>query len=255
MMNQNVDKMNKVKLFQPDGSWQFIDKRAALLLDLGKDLEEKWLKELGLIKKPTLVIMDGVDAVGKTTVVKNIIKEIENNREKVIWNKFKRRRSDNENFRVKSKKYEWMFRKECVEEINRRLVTYDDEEWIIVDKSPYSEYYYQKTPEFDRGYVTPYGNHLMEKEIFKYKEIIDSAIVIFLENDDCWKNYIKREKESNKETSYEMLEEESYRSMVESFKLYQDLYEDTKRYKQIKIKNDDESWKRVYEEILKLRGD
>src|SRR5436190_19205184 len=69
----------------------------------------------------------------------------------------------------------------------------DDTNYIILDKSPYSEYYYQKTPCFDRNIITPYGNHKIEEEIFKYKEIMDNAIVIFLENDECWKNYEKRE--------------------------------------------------------------
>lgn len=42
--------------------------------------------------------------------------------------------------------------------------------------------------------ITPYDNYRMEKEIFEYKDItIDNAIVIFLENDNSWKNYIERE--------------------------------------------------------------
>ena len=33
----------------------------------------------------------------------------------------------------------------------------------------------------------------MEKEIFKYKTIIENAIVIFLKNENCWNNYYNRE--------------------------------------------------------------
>ena len=40
---------------------------------------------------------------------------------------------------------EWLFWKQVVEEINRRIVTYDDEDIIILDKLPYSEYFYQRT--------------------------------------------------------------------------------------------------------------
>ena len=37
--------------------------------------------------------------------------------------------------------------------------------------------------------------------------------------------------------------------MVDMFKKYQDIYEDTERYKRVKIKNDDKSWKKVYKQI------
>ena len=40
--------------------------------------------------------------------------------------------------------------------------------------------------------------------------------------------------------------------MVKSFKENQNVYEDTKRYIQIKIKNDEESWKLVYNKIKEL---
>ena len=40
--------------------------------------------------------------------------------------------------------------------------------------------------------------------------------------------------------------------MVKMFKEYQDIYEKNKKYKRVEIKNDNESWKKVYEEILKF---
>ena len=88
-----------------------------------------WLKRITKERKekfkiiPKLIIIDGVDGVGKTSVVEKIIKEFEKEQEKVIWNKFKRRRSDKEEFEVPSKEYEWKFRREVVAEINKRLVT------------------------------------------------------------------------------------------------------------------------------------
>ena len=123
---------------------------------------------------------------------------------------------------------------------------------MILDKSPYCEYFYQKTESFDRGLINPYGNHRMEKEIFKYKDIMDNAIVIFLENKECWNNYIGRETKKNNEghkSSYETLKEEEYMDMVKMFKKYQNIYKDTERYKTAKIKNDDKSWKKVYKRI------
>src|SRR5581483_11714954 len=107
---------------------------------------------------------------------------------------------------------------EVISEINRRIVTSDEEtEIIIIDKSSYSEYYYQHTPCFDRGTIIPYQNHILEREIFKYKEILDNTIVIFLENDKCWKNYIKREIKKEYVSSYLTLKKKEYQQMVELF--------------------------------------
>jgi hypothetical protein len=148
-----------------------------------------------------------------------------------------------------------MFRKEVVEQINKRLVTYTNEDIIIVDKSPYCEYFYQKTSSFDRGTIKPFGNFRMEQELFKYKDIIDNAIVIFLENDACWKNYIGRElkrSDGGHKSSYDTLKEDEYMEMVKMFKEHQTIYEDKKKYKAVKIQNDSKSWKIVYNEILRM---
>ncbi|EXX64609.1 hypothetical protein GLOIN_2v1791704 [Rhizophagus irregularis DAOM 181602=DAOM 197198] len=169
-----------------------------MLLKLGGRTKEILLKRNNRKTQPILIIIDGVDGVGKTTIVENIIRKIEAQNLKIIFNTFKRRRGDNKLFETPTIKYEWMFRKEVVEQINKRLVTYTDEDIIIVNKSPYCKYFYQKTSSFDRGTIRPFGNFKMEQEIFKYKDIIDNATVIFLENDVCWKNYIEREtKKSN----------------------------------------------------------
>jgi thymidylate kinase len=249
--------MNKFELRLEDESKQYLDWKEALLLNWEKESEKKILKKLGLKKKPELVIIDGVDGIGKTSIVNKIIEQIEKKGEKVIFNTFKRRRGDNKLFKKPMKETEWKFRKEVVEQINRRLVTYENKDWVIVDKSPYSEYFYQKTPSFDRGYISPYGNYLMEKEIFKYKHIIDNAIVIYLEKDDetCWKNYYNREikkKDKDHNTLYKMLNRKEYLEMKESFELYQNIYEDTKRYKKVEVLNDEKSWEKVYKTILEL---
>jgi thymidylate kinase len=233
----------------------FTDKEA-ILLNLSEKTERRLLEKLNLENKPQVVIICGVDGVGKSTVVKNVIKRLgERDKLKVKFNTFKRRRNDDERFKEASKKYEWLFRKQVVEEINRRMIEFTDEEIIILDKSPYCEYFYQKNESFDRGLINPYGNHKMEKEIFKYKDIIDNAIVIFLENKECWNNYIGREtKKNNKghKSSYKTLKEDEYMDMVKMFKKHQNIYEDTKRYKTARIKNDDRSWKKVYKRIKDL---
>ncbi|EXX52813.1 hypothetical protein RirG_249720 [Rhizophagus irregularis DAOM 197198w] len=151
---------------------------------------------------------------------------------------------------------EWKFRKEVVEQINRRMLEYDeDTDIIILDKSPYCEYYYQKTKSFDRGLITPHGNHEMEKEIFRLKETIDKSIVIFLEKDGdvCWKNYIGRETKKMEKSSYPTLKKDEYLDMVKMFKENQSVYKDTKRYSRVKVKNDDNSWRKVFKEVEKWR--
>ena len=40
--------------------------------------------------------------------------------------------------------------------------------------------------------------------------------------------------------------------MVEMFKKYQNVYEDTEKYKKVKIKNDDKSQKKVYKRIKNM---
>lgn len=247
--------MSRRKIKLEDGSWRYFNANEALLMDIDDETKQELLVELKLSKIPKLIIIDGVDGVGKTTIVEKIIAKLQKNGQQVIYNKFKRRRGDDKRFEEPTKKYEWVFRKEVVQEINRRLVTYTNEDWIIVDKSPYCEYFYQRTEEFDRGLITPYGNHLIEQEIFKYKYIIDNAIVIFLESEDCWNNYYNRESKKEREghvTSYPIMDEETYKSMVKSFKDNQHLYEDNVKYRNIQIKNDKDSWEKVFNTIKEL---
>ncbi|GET60416.1 ribonuclease H-like domain-containing protein [Rhizophagus irregularis DAOM 181602=DAOM 197198] len=206
--------------------------------------------------QPEIVIIDGVDGLGKTSIVQNLIKEWEKQGLKVRFNTYKRRRKDKDEFHESKMDTEWKFRKEVVEQINRRMLEYDeDTDIIILDKSPYCEYYYQKTKSFDRGLITPHGNHEMEKEIFRLKETIDKSIVIFLEKDGdvCWKNYIGRETKKTEKSSYPTLKKDEYLDMVKMFEENQSVYKDTKRYSRVKVKNDNSSWRKVFKEVEKWR--
>ena len=125
------------------GRWDdlkyFTDKEA-ILLNLDEETEGKLLKKLKRKNKPQVIIIDGVDGVGKSTVVEKMIEQLKKEELKVIFNKFKRRRKDNEKFKEPSREYEWLFRKQVVEEINKRIVEFTNEDIIILDKSPYCEY-------------------------------------------------------------------------------------------------------------------
>ncbi|GBB94528.1 hypothetical protein RclHR1_23720002 [Rhizophagus clarus] len=177
-----------------------------------------WHNEEVITKKCTqLIIIDGVDDVGKTTIVQNLIKKFEDQELKVINNTFKRRRNDNPKFAKPTMKYEWLFRKEVVQQINRRM-----------------------TKSFNRGYITPYGNHKMEEEIFRYKNIIDNAIVIFLENKSCWENYYKRETkkgDGGHKLSYETLKKGEYLGMM-NINEYNEVYKNINKYPKYQIINE-----------------
>ncbi|RIA84054.1 hypothetical protein C1645_880163 [Glomus cerebriforme] len=119
------------------GKWddmKYFNDKEAILLNLEDKTEKELLKKLGKKNKSQVIIIDGVDSVGKSTVVENIIKQV--------------------------------------------------------------------------------GKEGL-------KDIIDNAIVIFLENKECWNNYIGRKtKKSNEghKASYETLNEEEYGNMVKMFK-------------------------------------
>ncbi|RIA79866.1 hypothetical protein C1645_839741 [Glomus cerebriforme] len=181
-----------------------------------KKFKGKW-DDVKYFNDKKAILLNLKDKIGKE-LLKKLEKE---NKSQDGVNGFKRRRDDDKRFEKPLKEYEWLFRKQVVKKINKRLIKFTDENIIILDKLPYCEYFYQKTKSFYRGYISPYRNHKMEKEIFKYKDIIDNAIVIFLENKECWNNYIGREtKKSNEghKASYETLNKEEYRNMVEMFK-------------------------------------
>jgi predicted AAA+ superfamily ATPase len=65
--------------------------------------------------QPEIVIIDGVDGLGKTSIVQNLIKEWEKQGLKVRFNTFKRRRKDKNEFYESKMETEWKFRKEIVE--------------------------------------------------------------------------------------------------------------------------------------------
>src|SRR6185369_16124520 len=104
--------------------------------------------------KPKIIIICGVDGTGKTTIVNKLIKEFEKAGQSVRFNTFKRKRGDNDKYKIPKKGIEWEFRKEIVEQINKRMEEHSNEDWLILDKRPYSEYFYQQTPSFDRGYIS-----------------------------------------------------------------------------------------------------
>src|SRR2546421_10116613 len=119
------DKWHNANFIKNNGEEvKYFTNQEALLLKLGEKTKEKLLKETNRKTLPQLIIIDRVDGIGKTIVVEELIRKFESRKLKVINNNFKRRRSDNSKFAKPSAKYEWMFRKEMVEQINKRMIAY-----------------------------------------------------------------------------------------------------------------------------------
>ncbi|RIA82238.1 hypothetical protein C1645_835684 [Glomus cerebriforme] len=170
------------------GRWddiKYFNDKEAVLLDLEDETEKELLKKLGRKNKPQVIIIDGVDGIGKSTIVENIIKQLGKEGLKVRFNTFKRRRNDDERFRELSKKYEWLFRKQVVEEINRRMIKFTDEDIVVLDKSPYCEYFYQKTER--REMKKNNGGHKASYETLNKKKYMD-MVKMFKEHQNIYEN-------------------------------------------------------------------
>src|SRR5204863_6003473 len=106
------------------GKW--MNKKELMLRKMTKETQKKILKKENREKLPILIIIDGVDAVGKTTVVENTRKQL-NKEGTCVFNRCKRRREDKELFKVTKIETEYIFRKEVVEQINKRMIDYKDD--------------------------------------------------------------------------------------------------------------------------------
>ncbi|GET58383.1 hypothetical protein RIR_jg39709.t2 [Rhizophagus irregularis DAOM 181602=DAOM 197198] len=92
------------------GKWddiKYFTNKEAILLNLEEKTEKELLRKLGRKNKSQVVIVDGPDGTGKSTVVENMIKRLEEKDDlRIIFNKFKRRRNDDSRFKEPSKEYE-----------------------------------------------------------------------------------------------------------------------------------------------------
>jgi ADP-ribose pyrophosphatase YjhB (NUDIX family)/adenylate kinase family enzyme len=205
-------------------------------------------KELQIERIPKLIMIEGVDGCGKTTIANEIIEKIGN--EKCIFNrqtktdkydpfKFKRKDAEYHNYN------EAQFRQAVVQALNRRIEFVDGKQpFIIVDKSPYSEILYQKTESFVE-YRTKISSEEwkgIEKECLKHKDIIDNAYVMVIQRPckACFEKYYQREIIKKESTSYPTLNEDRYIDMWNSFyENIPELYKDCKKLEWILSENYD----------------
>src|SRR5947199_5688063 len=92
---ENTEELKYCKWYEK-GKW--MNKKELMLRKMTKKTQKKILKKENREKLPILIIIDGVDAVGKTTVVENTIKQL-NKEGKCVFNRHKRRREDKELFK------------------------------------------------------------------------------------------------------------------------------------------------------------
>ena len=142
----------------PNAKNNYFTDNEMMLLSLDEDTRTRLLDRNNRKTQPILVIIDGVNGVGKSTVISNIKRKLESQGIRVRFNTFNRKRQNEELFKIPTVKNEWKFEREVVEQINRRLVMYVNKDVILVDKSPYCEYFYQKVKCFDRKLIKLYGN-------------------------------------------------------------------------------------------------
>ena len=214
-----------------------------MLLPIINSLEYYIKQELQIQTIPKLIIIEGVDGCGKTTLANKIIKKIgEENvtfNRRTIFNKydaFKFTRKDANHHGYN----EAQFRQAVVQSINRRIEFINGKQpFIILDKTPYSEIFYRETEPLRIRDQTKISNQEWEeikKECLKYKDIIDNAYVIVLQRPDneCFEKYYQREINKESQSSYQILDQQKYLNMYNSFyENIPNLYKDCKKVQYI----------------------
>ncbi len=214
-----------------------------MLLPIINSLEYYIKQELQIQTIPKLIIIEGVDGCGKTTLANEIIQEIgEENvtfNRRTIFNKydaFKFTRKDANHYGYN----EAQFRQAVVQSINRRIEFVNGKQpFIILDKTPYSEIFYKRTESF-KEYQTRISTQeweAIERECLKHKDIIDNAHIIVLQKPDneCFEKYYQREINKDSQSSYQILDQQKYLDMYNSFyENIPNLYKDCKKVQYIR---------------------
>ena len=214
-----------------------------MLLPIINSLEYYIKQELQIQTIPKLIIIEGVDGCGKTTLANEIIQEIgEENvtfNRRTIFNKydaFKFTRKDANHHGYN----EAQFRQAVVQSINRRIEFVNGKQpFIILDKTPYSEIFYKRTESF-KEYQTRISTQeweAIERECLKHKDIIDNAHIIVLRKPDneCFEKYYQREINKDSQSSYQILDQQKYLDMYNSFyENIPNLYKDCKKVQYIR---------------------
>ena len=228
-----------IKNMEPEKQSPWIHKPLTeiMLLPVIGSLEYYVKKELQIQTIPKLILIEGIDGCGKTTLIENIMNKLGqqscefNTRTK--FNKY-----DPFKFTRKDANYhnynEGQFRQAVVQSINRRIEYVDGKKpYILADKSPYAEIFYQRTESFIeyQTRINPKQWKNVEKECMKHKDIIDNAYVFVIKRPrkQCFEKYFLRETQKVCNTSYLTLDQQKYDDMYKSFynnisELYKDCH-------------------------------
>jgi thymidylate kinase/ADP-ribose pyrophosphatase YjhB (NUDIX family) len=233
------------KIPYEEDQWKIYNEAKVLLMDNIDSINEYLKRKYQLKVLPRLLIIEGSDGSGKTTNLEKIKQEFQRRKIGFLHNTKKRRKYPGEAMLD--------FRKAVVKQRNENLTEGLLEcikagiicQFIIVDKSPYVEYFYQKT-NWDHERLEGFEQFLLEKQIFELKDVLDAAFVIHLRNPFAWANYYNRE-QTIEEKSFKTMSYETYKQMKRNFEEYA-----PKLYKEhifAHVLNNEEAWKTIWKII------
>ncbi len=219
---------------------------AQVLLTNNIDSVNEYLQRKFLLKKLLrLLVIEGADGSGKTTIIRKLKEELKRRGLKYLHNEIKRRRQENETLLEFREGVTNRRNQNLIEGLIHRIKHEGGCEIVITDKSPYVEFFYQKT-KWNHERLNTYKSHQLMKKVFASSEVIEASLAIHLKNSEAWNNYIRWE-ETLKDKSFETMSRETYQLMKANFEKYA-----PKLYKNhifVQIQNDENSWKKVWKII------
>lgn len=238
-----ADMNNKIP-YEED-QWNIYSEAKVLLMNNIDSVNEYLKRKYRLKTLPRLLIIEASDGSGKTTNLEKIKKELQGREINFLHNTKKRRRLPGESMLE--------FRKAVVEQRNKNITKGLVEclsagiacQFMIIDKSPYVEYFYQKT-NWNHERIEGFEQFLLEKRIFELKDVLDAAFVIHLKNPFAWSNYYDRDLLID-DKSFNTMSYNTYKQMKENFEEYA-----PKLYKQhifAHVQNNEEDWKIIWKII------
>src|SRR6266542_1860010 len=163
---------------------------AQVLLTNNIDSVNEYLQKKFLLKKlPRLLVIEGADGSGKTTIIRKLKEELRQKGLKYLHNETKRRRKENETLLEFREGVTNRRNQNLIEGLIHRIKHEGGCKIVITDKSPYVEFFYQKT-KWNHERLNTYESHQLMKKVFASSEVIDASLIIHLKNPEAWNNYI-----------------------------------------------------------------
>src|SRR6266498_5141533 len=164
--------------------WRLYPKAQVLLTD-NIDSVNAYLKRKFLLKKlPRLLVIEGADGSGKTTIIRKLKEKLKQSGLKYLHNEIKRRRQENETLLEFREGVTNRRNQNLIKGLIHRIKHEGGYEIVITDKSPYVEFFYQKT-KWNHERLNIYESHQLMKKVFVSSKVIDASLVIHLKNPEA----------------------------------------------------------------------